>query len=194
MTNQERNGRVVFLNGTSSSGKTTLARSIQDRANRPHLHWGIDGLFAMVPPRWGGGLDGPLSREGFWYDRTGHDERGPLAVIRYGPAGARMLAAGCRAAAELVRGGNDLIIDEMLLAPELAPLWLDALRGLDVLFVHVTCPLPLLEERERARNNPAGLARGHLATTGEAPFDYGLVVDTSTASPEELADTVLNLG
>jgi len=145
----------------------------------------------MVPPRWGGALDGPLSRDGFWYDRTGSDDRGPTVVIRYGPVGAQMLGASCRAAAEFAHGGNDLIIDEMLLSPDIAMQWLDALKRLTVSFIYVTCPLPELETRETARNNPAGLARGQLATVQTSLLRYDLTLDTSTRSPAELADVVL---
>jgi len=55
--------RVIFLNRTSSSGKTTLARAIQDESDIPFVYRGIDTLFGSVPPNWGGGRDGPLSRD-----------------------------------------------------------------------------------------------------------------------------------
>ncbi len=84
--------RVILLNGTSSSGKTTLARAIQDESDTPFVYWGIDTLFGLMSPNWGGGRDTPLSRDGFWYDRTGHDADGhPVVVIRYGHVGRRML-------------------------------------------------------------------------------------------------------
>ncbi|WP_309234835.1 chloramphenicol phosphotransferase [Nocardia sp. XZ_19_385] len=185
-------GRVIFLNGTSSSGKTTLARAIQDESESPFLHWGIDTLFAMVPPKWGGGLDGPLSRDGFWYDRAEHDVDGhPLVVVRYGSSGLRMLRSGCAAAAAFAHGGNDVVVDEMLLSPELMPLWMSALSGLDALVVAVRCPLEVAEQREVARGNERGLARGHLRTVHRHDVRYDLSVDTSTATPAELARTVL---
>ncbi|MFC5287916.1 hypothetical protein ACFPM7_12710 [Actinokineospora guangxiensis] len=59
---------VAFLNGTSSVGKTTLARAIQEESATPLLYWGIDALFATGPAKWGGGRDGPLSRDGLFYD------------------------------------------------------------------------------------------------------------------------------
>jgi chloramphenicol 3-O-phosphotransferase len=105
--------RVIFLNGTSSSGKTTLARAIQDESDIPFVYWGIDTLFGSVPPNWGGGRDGPLSRDGFWYDRTGRDAGGhPIVVIRYGQVGRRMLHSSCAAAAAFAHGGDHLVIDE----------------------------------------------------------------------------------
>lgn len=179
-------GRVIFLNGTSSAGKTTLARAIQDESPTPVVYWGIDTLFGMVPPNWGGGRGGPLSRDGFWYDRTGH-----AVVIRYGPVGRRMLGSAQIAAAAFARGGDDLVIDELLLGPELMTGWQTALAGLDVVLVKVTCPLDVAERRETGRRNPAGLARGHFDAVHEHGVPYDLTVDTTTGTPAELARLVI---
>ncbi|PXX60263.1 chloramphenicol 3-O phosphotransferase [Nocardia tenerifensis] len=188
-------GRVIFLNGTSSAGKTTLARSIQDESDVPFIYWGIDTLFALVPPNWGGGRDGPLSRAGFWYDRTQRDPDGhPLLIIRYGEVGRRMLRSACTAAASFAHGGNNLVVDEMLLTPDLLPLWLTALAGLDVQLVAVTCPLAIAEQRELVRGKTIGLARGHFHTVHSHGVPYDMTIDTSTASPAELARTVLRHG
>ncbi|MFF3569473.1 chloramphenicol phosphotransferase CPT family protein [Nocardia jiangxiensis] len=192
MRSVELPARVIFLNGTSSAGKTTLARAIQDESDVPFVYWGIDTLFGLVPPNWGGGRDGPLSRDGFWYDRTGHDADGhPVLVVRYGHVGYRMLRSGCAAAAEFARGGDHLVIDEMLLSPDLLPMWLDALAGLDVQLVGVTCPPAVAEQRELARGKTIGLARGHLGTVHDHGHPYDTIVDTSTATPAELAGVVL---
>ncbi|WP_255220971.1 chloramphenicol phosphotransferase CPT family protein [Nocardia cyriacigeorgica] len=64
MPSADRPPRVILLNGTSSAGKTTVARAIQDESGVPFVYWGIDTLFGLVPPNWGGGRDGPLSRDG----------------------------------------------------------------------------------------------------------------------------------
>ncbi|MGW0252233.1 chloramphenicol phosphotransferase CPT family protein [Nocardia goodfellowii] len=184
--------RVILLNGTSSAGKTTLARAIQDESDAPFVYWGIDTLFGLVPPNWGGGRDGPLSRDGFWYDRTGHDADGhPLMVVRYGHIGHRMLRSACAAAAEFARGGDHLVIDEMLLAPELLPMWMEALAGLDVQLVGVTCPLDVAEQRELVRGKTIGLARGHFRTVHEHGYPYDTIVDTTTGTPAQLARVIL---
>ncbi|MGW1737626.1 phosphotransferase-like protein [Nocardia sp. NPDC001965] len=185
-------GRVIFLNGTSSAGKTTLARAVQDESDTPFVYWGIDTLFGLVPPNWGGGRNGPLSRDGFWYDRTGNDADGhPLVVIRYGPTGRRLLRSACTAAAAFARGGDHLVVDEMLLTPDLLSIWLDELTGLDVQLVRVSCPLSVAERRERDRGHEIGLARGHLLTVHEHGQPYDTVVDTTTGTPAELARAVL---
>ncbi len=192
MRSAELPGRVIFLNGTSSSGKTTLARAIQDESDIPFVYWGIDTLFALVPPNWGGGRDGPLSRDGFWYDRTGVDADGhPQVVIRYGRVGHRMLRSAGAAAAAFAHGGDNVVIDEMLLTPDLLSMWMSALAGLDVLLVGVTCPLAVAEERELARGNKPGLARGHLRTVHDHGVAYDMTVDTTAGTPAELARAVL---
>lgn len=181
-----RAGRVIFLNGTSSAGKTTLARAIQDESPTPFVYWGLDTLFSMVPPKWGGGRDGRLSREGFWYDRSGD-----VVVIRYGQVGRRMLRTACVAAAAFARRGDDLVIDEMLLSPDIMTDWKFALGGLRVLMVRVTCPLDVAEERERDRRHPLGLARGHFRTVHEHDVHYDMTLDTTTDTPAALARAVL---
>ncbi len=186
-------GQIIFLNGTSSAGKTTLAHAIQEESQQPYLLAGIDSFFAMVPEKWGGGRAGPLSRDGFYYDESELDHDGsPLTVIRYGDTGRQMLRAMHASIAALTVAGNNLIIDEMLLAPELLKDWLDALADLDVLFVGIHCPLAVLENRERERGtrSRAGLARGHLRTVHDQGR-YDLEVDTSTAHVVQLAQTVL---
>jgi chloramphenicol 3-O phosphotransferase len=192
MRSGDRPGRVIFLNGTSSAGKTTLAKAIQDESETPFVYWGIDTLFGLVPPNWGGGRDGPLSRDGFWYDRTGRDADGePSVVIRYGEVGRRMLRSARIAAAAFARGGDDLVIDELLLTPDLLPEWMDALAGLEVLLVCVTCPLAVAEERERGRRGPIGLARGHYRGVHDHGSAYDLTVDSTAGTPAELARAVL---
>ncbi|WP_433600328.1 phosphotransferase-like protein [Nocardia sp. CA-135953] len=184
--------RVIFLNGTSSAGKTTLARAIQDESDIPFVYWGIDTLFGLVPPNWGGGRDGPLSRDGFWYDRTGRDADGhQLVVIRYGGVGRRMLRSACAAAAAFTHGGDHLVVDEMLLTPDLLPMWMDALAGLDVQLVCVTCPLAVAEQRELARGKNIGVARGHFRTVHDHGYRYDTTVDTTTGTPAELARVIL---
>jgi chloramphenicol 3-O-phosphotransferase len=100
-----------------------------------------------------------LSRDGFWYDRTGHDAGGhPIVVIRYGQVGRRMLHSSCDAVATFAHGGDHLVIDEMLLTPDLLPIWIDAPAGLDIRLVCVTCPLSVAERP------PASTARGCLSS------------------------------
>ena len=44
-----KQGRIVFLNGTSSSGKSTIARLLQERLDEPFLHMQLDAFIDMLP-------------------------------------------------------------------------------------------------------------------------------------------------
>ena len=50
---------VIYLNGPSSSGKTTLAGALQEALDGMWLHVGIDKMISMMPLkyRWGGALE-----------------------------------------------------------------------------------------------------------------------------------------
>jgi chloramphenicol 3-O phosphotransferase len=50
-------GNIIFLNGTSSSGKTTLARELQNRLSEPYLHFSIDSFLAMLPEKYFSGAE-----------------------------------------------------------------------------------------------------------------------------------------
>ena len=167
-----------------------MARAIQEVSPVPYLYTGIDSQFAMVPEKWGGGRAGPLSLEGFRYDVSELDGHREVRIIA-GPVGLSMLRAMHRATAALCGEGFNVVIDEMLLAPELLSSWRDALRGTAVLFVAVECPLAELEKRERGRRPPQGLARGQLGIVHTHGWPYDLHVDTSTAEADELAAGVL---
>jgi energy-coupling factor transporter ATP-binding protein EcfA2 len=45
-------GKIVILNGASSSGKTTLLKLLQERLEQPYLNAGIDKFIWMLPERW----------------------------------------------------------------------------------------------------------------------------------------------
>ncbi|MEA3057185.1 MAG: chloramphenicol phosphotransferase, partial [Actinomycetota bacterium] len=51
-------GRVVALNGTSSSGKTTLARALQEHLTDTWLVFGVDTFIPAIPDRLEGAPDG----------------------------------------------------------------------------------------------------------------------------------------
>jgi chloramphenicol 3-O phosphotransferase len=68
---------------------------------------------------------------------------------------------------------------------------MDALSGLEVLLVCVTCPLAVAEQRELDRRNPNGLARGHHCVVHDHGTAYDMTVDSTTGTPAELARAVL---
>jgi chloramphenicol 3-O phosphotransferase len=176
-------GRVILLNGTSSSGKTTIARAFQRLAPDPWLRLGIDSFWGAVDERW---MEfGERASEGFrWVDRG---ERGVEIVP--GRAG-QLLAAGMRAAVvAAARAGNDVIADDVLLDRGWLAAWADSLAGLETLFVAVVVPLEVLEERERARGDRIlGESRAQ-ADVVHAGLSYDLEID-GTTDPQRSAAAI----
>jgi chloramphenicol 3-O phosphotransferase len=174
-------GRVVLLHGTSSSGKTTVARAVQRQAETPWVRLGIDAFWTAIDERWM--EHGSHASEGFlWTD----DSR-----IVPGPVGQR-LAAGMRAAlATFARTGNDLLVDDVFIDPEWLDGWRSELVDLELLLVGVVAPLHVLEQRESARGDRIlGEARAQVDLIHQG-IEYDLIVDTSRKSPEECARSIL---
>jgi chloramphenicol 3-O phosphotransferase len=180
-------GRIIVLNGTSSSGKTTLVRALQDRLPEPWLEIGIDRFVFALPKRY---LDQPHWSEVFRYVRPAGRRDGPF-TIETGPLGERLVGGMHRTAAALAGAGLDVIVDHVLLEDrwldDMARRWVD----LSVLYVGVRCPLAVVLERERAR---------HDRTIGQAAAQFGIVhrrggydveVDTSRLAPDEAAARIV---
>ncbi|MEV5967320.1 AAA family ATPase [Kribbella sp. NPDC051952] len=181
---------VIFLNGPSSAGKTTLGRALQDALDVPYLLMGLDTCFAMVPSQWAGGPMGAHRAQGFQYVDLPPEDGNPVTGISYGPIGLRMLQGFHRAVREFVQAGNPVIIDEMMLGPEARDHWFTTLADLDTITVGVRCDLKELERRELARKNPRGLSRWSEHRSHEG-MPYDLWVDTTTQTPEATAQQIL---
>ena len=161
---------IILLNGPSSAGKSTLARAVQDRADRPFLRFSLDLMLfggAVLPQR--------------------RDREGPFAWASIRP---RLFEGyyGCLAA--LAGAGNDLVIDIIIETDAQCRLLETAVAPFDVFFVGVHCDLDELERRERARGDrKIGDARRDLTFVhGFGPYDYEI---DSALAPDANADRIL---
>lgn len=184
--------RVLFLNGASCAGKTSLGRALQDILGEAYLLLGLDTCFAMVPPRWAGGTDGEHRAQGFAYAAQPPLDGRAVLAITYGETGWRIMAGFHRGVAEIVRAGNPVIIDEMLLDGRVRDDWMAVLAPFRPLLVGVRCPVVELERRELARGNRPGLARWS-ARRSHVGMSYDLTVDTAEATPGQGARLVAGL-
>lgn len=174
-------GRVVLLHGTSSSGKTTVARAVQARSDEPWLRLGIDAFWNAIDERW---LEhGSRAADGFLWQSD--------ATIVPGRVGQR-LARGMRAAiAACARCGNDVLVDDVFIDRRWLDDWRAELAGLEWLLVGVFAPLSVLEERERGRGNRiSGEARAQVDVV-HGGVEYDLTVDTGAQAPDECAAAIL---
>ena len=167
-------GRIILLNGASSSGKSALAGVLQAALDEPFLHVSSDRFVAagMLPPRREDG--GPFD----WW----HQLR------------PRFFAGFHRCLPALASAGNDLIVEHIIEFPawrhDLAVL----LADLDVFLIGVHCDLDELDRRERARGDRRiGEGRTHVEVDGIHTFGpYDHEVDTTATDPGALAGELIS--
>ena len=173
-------GKMVFLNGPSSAGKTTLAKAFQELMEEPFLYTGTDHFTLMLPDKcWGKG-------EGFSLVVS---ETGVLSEIKTGAAVRHLIAGMVRAVGTLVENGHHVIVETGFWGEELQTC-INGWARLNPLFVGVSSSLAVLEKREKERGDRLiGLARLQASLIPRHDI-YDMEVDTSCRSAAECAETI----
>jgi len=159
---------LLFLNGTSSAGKTSLARAFQRLHREPCLYASVDAFIFMVADH-----------------VRANDElrRQTLPPV---------ISAFHRTLPNLVACGLPVIVDHVIETRAWVEEVAAALVGVEAYFVGVHCPLDLLEDRERRRGDrQIGFARWQFErvhTYGE----YDLTLDTSLLTPDQGARELID--
>ncbi|MDG0813984.1 chloramphenicol phosphotransferase CPT family protein [Cohnella rhizosphaerae] len=162
-------GTVIFLNGTSSSGKTSISLELQRTLNEPYLHISVDKFLYMLPEDYlNGSKPAEISKDAM------------LNVIK----------GFHQALPALVAAGNNLIVDHVLEERQ----WLDEcvtlLADYKVMFVSVNCSLEELQRRERERGDRnIGLANYQFNLV-HAHGIYDLEINTEFNSTYECAQQI----
>lgn len=169
-------GNIIFLNGTSSSGKTSITHTLQRLFDVPYLHVSIDNFLQALPTRYVDYLSGsaqPSSQE--------------LERLRtYLP---RLLAGTHASIAALASEKNNLVVDYVFEQSSDLLKCVNRLADLTVFFVGVHCSLEELERREKQRDRRQGLARLQFGIV-HAYSVYDVEVDTTSTSTEECARSI----
>ena len=168
-------GQIVLLNGTASSGKTSICRALQELMPEPWLNAGIDRFLWMLPARY---LERPL-----WEDVMGLWDRP-------GEPGSRLMSGMHQSIADLARAGNSVVADHVMVDPAWVRECAEMLAALPAWFVGIRIPLDVVVERESQRGD---------RTLGEAAMQhpivhraaaYDLEVDTSEMTAAEAAEAI----
>ena len=189
---------VILVNGPSSAGKTTLCRALQAAIEDPYLVVAFDDFIFMTPPRYYRGADTSRQDErdaftalGVEMVKTSPPGAPPSVTARFGPVFRRILDAMAPAVRALVDGGNAVIFDHVLHDRAMHESCRKAFDGLDVFTVGVTCPIDILEARERERGDRVlGRARG-LAGVVHGFLTYDVTVDTGSMTPAVCVSAIL---
>ncbi len=185
-------GRVILLNGTSSAGKTTVARMIQQLRPDPIQHIALDQFRDGLPDRFRGlnSPDGTPGARGLNVVPV-HTPEGSGTAVRLGDVGRRMLTGMRHAVAAFVNAGNDAVVDDMQLDPNFLSDYLTALSGIEVIFAAIRCDLATLRQRETERPGRfPGTAAVHFHSTHSGCL-YDVEVSTATMSPRQCAEAIL---
>lgn len=190
MTNESV--QIIYLNGPSSSGKTTLAKALQRAFEDPFLHVGIDKIIGWMPEKVNDWTGGEASLGYSW--KKGTDASGnPLQELQIGPYAEKIAKTFQEVVLILAKMGHHLIIDDVSFGKKQVDEWKELLKDFGVLWVGVNAPLSILEQREKERGNRmGGSARAqfhkvHVNTT------YDLEIDTHHATLDENIHKIISL-
>lgn len=175
---------IILLNGSSSSGKSTIARSLQRRLEPQPVLTGLDTfVFGHLPPAW---LDSP---HGCHFTETPDG----AVHLSLGLGGQGLAKAFHRSVAVLADCGLSVIVDDVLFETWLLQDWLEATRDHEVFFVGVHCELVEAERRELARGDrQPGQVRSHFDKV-HAHGVYDASVDTTHTSPRDCAQSLVKM-
>ena len=155
-------GKIIFLNGVSSAGKTTLAKALQDALDEPYFLLANDTFCDMSPEKF---IDADI-----------------MATYR------RALSGLHHAICVFSDAGINTIVDHVMVKSDACLCeCVELLHSHPVLFVHVTCPLHELRRRERERGD-RGIGQAESQLSELEPQDtYDVTVDTFHQTAEECA-------
>jgi chloramphenicol 3-O phosphotransferase len=166
-------GTIIILNGTSSAGKTTLARALQKALLDPYLCLGIDTFLAMLPHRYYSREPSTDPTVSSYLVHT--DAAGPWVEMQIGAVEDRVGRAMYSAIAALADHGNNVIFDDVMTEHTWMQEAVLALQRLPVLLVGVHCPLTVVEQPLRfLRRRPTPVLRWHRVhcLRGHVPPTY----------------------
>jgi chloramphenicol 3-O phosphotransferase len=161
-------GRIIFLNGASSSGKSSIAEQLLEVLEQPWFHLPVDAINAMRAKR-----------------RTMELSQAELDVVL-----ARTRAGYHRAVAGMAAAGNNVVMDSVLSERWRLLDCLSVLADFEVVFVGVRCAPAELARRERQRGDrEPGLAQAQQELV-HAHGRYDIECDTTTTSPLDCARSI----
>jgi len=169
-----KKGLVIFLNGTSSSGKTTIAKALQDKLEEPFMYVSVDDFFHMYPEK--------------YLNPTNQDE-----VIILSHLIPTVVSGLHKCVASLAQSGNNVLVDHVLQENGWLKECVENWKDLDVLFVGVRCPLRIAEQREKERGDRnIGTAQYQFERVHSHGL-YDLEVDTSVLDVNECVTRIMAL-
>ncbi|MGK4568060.1 chloramphenicol phosphotransferase CPT family protein [Flavobacterium sp. 3HN19-14] len=153
---------IIFLNGTSSAGKSSIAEKLRESSGHPYLHVKLDTFLRMV-------------KSDYFYD----DE-----VVEAIVQGFHNSLYGLAAAK------NSIIIDHVFQGEEWLPACIAALAEFRVYFFGIHCELETLMKREAERGNRLIGTAAFQYDIVHRDAIYDLLIDTDANDVETCARVI----
>ena len=178
---------IVFLNGASCSGKTSLVRALQARWPGLLLHWSLDHAISQMPIHYTG-ANAP-TQEGFPLCEISATQ-GAYTRVDVGPLGKRLSAIGAGYVKNLADAGFDVVVDYVLVDSSLwRPFEPLRVQG-DFVFAGIFCDEELLERRNEQRSDRAqklAVAQQRSIHGPSIRSNYDIELDSSDRTADELS-------
>lgn len=190
--NQNANTQVIFLNGPSSSGKSTLAKKLQAKLQEPYLQIGIDHIIEMMPEKlncW----NGEKETDGFWFKHSQSPSGEPLAHIQLGSFAHKISHLFKQVVITALECGHNIIIDEVCVVEGSFAKWQKILSPWNTLYIGIKTETSVLIQREQDRKDRMiGSARAQNAIV-HLHKSYDLELNTDKLNPDDCIAKILSL-
>lgn len=182
---------IIILNGTSSSGKSTIAQALQQRLGDGWLYFCMDDYLSMLGPKFGGlNPDNPevcIPNEVCYAKKHSDDTyeimTGKLCSELYAtiPAVLELMAS---------RGFN-IIVDTFIATNEEFVPYKAKLEQYSPLFVYLYAPEHIIYAREKARGDRLIGSANHWLKTFECANEFKLKMNTAEINTEQTTEIIV---
>ncbi|MCP4320839.1 MAG: AAA family ATPase [Psychromonas sp.] len=166
--------QIILLNGTGSSGKTSIAKQLQEDLPYQFLNFSIDSILYALPES---DLNNMIKGETI--DRAGYDY-------------AQLVDGYHRCLPSLLEAGCFLIIDNAWIDTLQVKQLFKLIKNYRCCLIAVKCDLPVAQAREIKRGDRAiGLAEYEFPLVHQT-MCYDFHIDSSDQPPQQSSEKIIN--
>lgn len=190
---------IIILNGPSSSGKSSIAKKLEEKLFPQYLKMGADEFVQMLMPQrlfnFNPKGEQPKDTEALRFIKA-DDKRGPKLITKTGNSASKVGCLMPILVKALANNGNNMIVDVGITSNvDWLSCFVKELKNFKVYFIKITAPLSVLEQREKQRKGFMGLARGQSedmqANEEKYHISFDMVLDSSKITPEQGAEEII---
>ncbi|MBT2762683.1 chloramphenicol phosphotransferase CPT family protein [Paenibacillus sp. ISL-20] len=176
-----KQGKILIINGASSSGKTSLAKEFLKISIDPYVYLDLDSFNEKITTFYGSLLPSLFINQSDDISSDVYEILGPTIMQLFS-----------KTTSLLSHLGNNVVVDHIIGEAKIAEGLKDLTQKHPVYFVGLNCPIYELERREVSRGNrERGLARSHYNIIHNF-LEYDLILDTKKMSTSECANLLLD--